>query len=117
LYVRKCKVPDVVDATGKLLLALPEWSQDFADKPYAWVEVLGKGPDVGKPAIGDYGKIRTKRGYARHIPDKLTIGCLVLIPAQPWLFWHSPYAPKGIELFIDETVPLAIYTPDTEVAA
>lgn len=119
LYVRKCKVPDIIDsATGKVLLELPALTKDFADQLFAWVELLGKGPEVGKPSSGAYGKERKQRGYARHIPDVLNIGDLLLIPIQPWKMMHSPYCPvQGIDFFIDETVPLCAVPAEKEQAA
>lgn len=113
LYVRKCKVPDIYDkATKKLLLVMPEWVKNFAEKPYAWVELIAKGPKVGTLAQGDYAKTRKHRGYARHIPDEMQLGDLIMIPNQPWRMMHSPFAPHGIEFFIDETVPLCVYRPE-----
>ena len=115
IYVRKCVAQDVIDkATGKLLLELPQWSKDFAEQPFAWVEVLAIGPKVGKPALGDYWLERkATQKYAKHIPNEMEIGDLVLIPNQPWKFMHSPYAPtKGIDFFIDETVPVCISRED-----
>jgi hypothetical protein len=112
LYVRKCIEPDIIDkATGKLLLALPDWAKDFAEKAYAWVELIGKGPQVGAPAEGQYLQQREAKHLPRHVPDEYMIGDMLLIPAEPWRFYHSPYAEsgeRGIEFFIDETVPLAI---------
>jgi len=110
LYVRKCKRPDVVDATGRVLIEMPNLAKNFADHLFSWVTLIGKGPKVGKLATGEYGKLRFRRGYAKHIPDEMKLGDMLLIPIQPWRFMHSPYWPEdGIEFFVDETVPLCIY--------
>ena len=97
-------------ATGKLLLELPMLAKDFYEQPWAWTELLAKGPLIGKPATGNYWKLRKARGYVRCLPDEMQVGDLLLIPNQPWRFMHSPYAPtKGIDFFVDETVPVCIY--------
>lgn len=98
LYVRKCERPEQVDG-----IYLTERQRETC----YWVEVLARGPMVGKQSTKAHAK-RYKR--ARWFGDAIEIGMLVLIPNETSLgIKDSPF--RDYEKFIEESLPVLYYDP------
>lgn len=118
LYVRKSRRPDIVDSSGNVIIALPDQTHRFADQPFAWMQILGKGVHVGNEASGAYWAMRKAKGYPKRIVDTFEVGEQILVPNTPWKMFHSPYHPRGLtpptDFFIDETVGVIAYGLDKQ---
>ena len=108
-YVRKCKTPEMADG-----IAMPD---SVRERSY-WVEVVGKGPNVGRPCNKSHrkefrtklsvgGRHRTGAGYlAKCIADVADVGDLLLCPNEDRRIKRTPWC--VYEYFIEESCPLAI---------
>jgi len=108
LYVRKCKTGDK-QADGSYTVGgihLPEMDRFYnaGSNNSFWAEVLGVGPNVGRPCPKLHGH-RFRR--ARCLSDVAEVGDLVMLPPEDQGIKRSPYA--DYEFFIEESVPLALY--------
>jgi hypothetical protein len=105
-YVRKCKTgdlqPDGTRTVGGIVL--PEMEGNAGTNNSFWAEVMGIGPQSGRPCP-DIHRHQFRR--ARCIGDLAVVGDLVMLPAEDQGIKRSPYA--DYEFFVEESVPLAIY--------
>lgn len=104
LYCRKCRTPDIKDANGIVRIVIPDKSKDSSN----WLEVLAKGTKIGSQRSDDSRVLKTKK-IRRWSTDDIKVGDMILCPENhPWGMPHSPFAPDGVEFFIDAEVPIAI---------
>lgn len=108
LYLKKCLDSDILNSKGEILIVLPDHRKDYAELLYAWFEVIAKGPQVGQavPKGGCYWQERKTRGFPNKVQDAFEVGDRIMIQCEPWRFEHSPYATRGEQIFLDETVPI-----------
>lgn len=101
LYVRRCKSPE---RTGLI------WhTEGHVDTSY-WVEVLAKGPRVGKPCSKRHAKMFERARWFGPGPE---VGMLVLVPYNTHLgIKDSPF--QEYEKFIEESLAVAYYDPAGE---
>lgn len=111
LYCKKCVTPELTDEENRVLVALPERTQDTSQ----WVQVLAVGPDCGKRR--DLPEWKKKLPDMRvWCSDPIRVGDLLLCPNHhAWGIVESPY--DADEYFIDECVPLCAWRePEPEPA-
>jgi hypothetical protein len=99
LYVRRCKSPE---RTGLI------WhTEGHVDTSY-WVEVLARGPAVGKPCSKRHAELFERARYYGDGPD---IGTLVLIPYNTHIgIKDSPF--QEYEKFVEESLAVAYFVPE-----
>jgi len=101
LYVRRCKSPE---RTGLI------WHTESHKDTSYWVEVLARGPGVGRPCSKRHAKMFER---ARWFGDGPRVGALVLIPYNTHIgIKDSPF--QEYEKFIEESLPVVYYDPEGE---
>jgi hypothetical protein len=114
VYARKCLRAEAIKG-----IILPEYVRENRDQNFAWLEVLGVGPQVGKPCSKAH---MHQFRRARCLSDVLQKGDLIMCPIRAEFgcgLQKSPlcgldagsqgpeYDPP--EWFIEESIPLMIY--------
>lgn len=99
LYVRRCESPK---RTGLI------WhTEGHIDTSY-WVEVLARGPRVGKPCTKAHAEMFERARWFGPGPE---VGMLVLVPYNTHLgIRDSPF--REFEKFIEESLAVAYYSPE-----
>ena len=101
LYVRKCKVGDQVGDNPNERMVDGIILPGIADERTTIVEVIAKGPKVGKPCSDKHAE-RFKRPTC--VSDDVEIGDMLMVPIMHDGIMRSPLA--EFEYFIEETVPI-----------
>jgi len=110
LYCRACVKPHLQDEDGKIILELTDhYRRGYIEHgtESMWLEVIGKGPEVGRKR--DWTKAKLREFHCpQHLADCYEIGDLILCPARhSWGIKHVPY--NDFEYFIDEAVPICAW--------
>ena len=113
LYCRKC-----IRAESLNGIILPDRVRENVDKTFAWMEVLGVGPKVGKPCS----KIHQHSfRRARCLNESIRVGDVILCPNRSPVgqgilasVLEGEGGSKGVmfdqqEWFIEESIPVVIY--------
>jgi len=108
VYVRKCIIPDISDADGKLLIALCEKTKDRTN----WCEIIAIGPRCGQRRNVSKAELRAKH-LNRWMNTPIKKGDFVVLPesSKREMMWRGGLGDES-ELIVDECELIAMISAE-----